>query len=124
LTPEPRPYPGYPAYVERAREALDASDVVAALAKGQPALHELSNLIGQALARPEGPHPDTVRRARELARALCVAAEAALHMQGLIEPADAPALPSPYVNLAARDAATPVGLAAGGNGNGRGRRNG
>jgi len=124
LTPEPRPYPGYPAYVERAREAHSSTRLSLHPGASDLTEYELSNLIGQALARPEGPHPDTVRRARELARALCVAAEAALHMQGLIEPADAPALPSPYVNLAARDAATPVGLAAGGNGNGRGRRNG
>lgn len=109
-------FPGYPAYIAEARASLGAPHEAVPVARRVPPLHELSNLVAQALARPEGPHPDTVRRVGELADGLCIAAEAALLMRALVAPGRDDDAPAAAIPPAAREAA-PVGM-------GRGRRNG
>ena len=103
-------YPGYPPYVQAAGDDLGFGGPSRVVAMRQPVLHEISSLVGQALARPEGPHPDTVRRIVELTEGACIAADAALRLKALVSPDPVPPTESPRPE--------PIGL------NSKGRRPG
>lgn len=77
-------FPGYPTYLEQAREALELSQAEVNVAKQQAAVNQIATLVVQALDRREGPHPDTLRCINELAYGLCLAAEGALLMRALV----------------------------------------
>lgn len=83
-------YPGYPHYLQAGARALqlkgEQADGAVRIAKRQAAVIEISSLVVQALGNPDGPHPDTIRRVRELVEGLYVAAEGAERMLALIMP--------------------------------------
>lgn len=79
-------YAGYPEHVDAAAEDLApaSGDVAVRAAKADGTVHRISELVHQALSHP-APPADTVRRARELADGLDVAAAAGRRLLALID---------------------------------------
>jgi hypothetical protein len=75
-----RAFPGHPHYLAQAAAELGEHGTAAAIsdAQRQPAVSQVSSLVSQALATEPGHgRMDSIRRARELALALKIAASAA-----------------------------------------------
>lgn len=95
-------FPGHPAFVAEAADALGVACEASRLAAGRsPSVAQVADLVVQALAHGPGADvSDTVRRVRELAHAAWIAAEAIERMLALITPAAVEPGPAPKARKA------------------------
>ena len=80
-------FSGYPEHVERTVRELGLPEGTKYDAMRQPAVWQIASLVSQA---GHEPHPDLLRRVRELAQGLSAAAHAAASMRALIDPEPLP----------------------------------
>ena len=78
-------YPGYPSYLDAAAVELGLPHAAIADAQRQPAIHQLSSLLSQALEQTPRRDRDTLRRLTELRDALAIAALAAIRLVQLVD---------------------------------------
>ena len=76
-------FPGHTQFLDAAADALKASHAAKDDARRLPAISAIASLVAQACAM-DTPHPDTIRRAKEMRDGLEVALKAADAMIGVI----------------------------------------